>query len=349
MTAALDFIFGARPRDARLRSRAGFTLVDLVLTVVLCGIVLALLAPALRSALAATRRSRCADNLRQLAMAAHAHLAAHRVFPPGCVSATIPGTNGWNRTSVPDWSTDFTWPSQILFYLDEEAAYTLYNFQMPNSDPVNAAARAIPIFTYVCPEDEIQINEPRPGQPGYAECDETCNWQQWSRMRLNYAANYGNTGYAQADMNGVKFLGGFFSNGRSYQASDIADGLGQTVAFGEVLPVHGPRYGGPPGDGLIAEGGQAFEAYLTPNSTAADVVTNVCPRRRMLPVDCVVDMRLANQTIAARSAHAGGVHCALGDCSVRFVDDAIDVRAWRALCSSRDSDETDADETGSTP
>ena len=40
-----------------------------------------------------------------------------------------------------------------------------------------------------------------------------------------------------------------------------------TLAFAEVLPAWGPEYWGPPGDGMIAEGGQAFEGLLTPNST----------------------------------------------------------------------------------
>ena len=30
---------------------------------------------------------------------------------------------------------------------------------------------------------------------------------------LNYAANYGNTGYAQVDMGGVVFAGGYYTNG----------------------------------------------------------------------------------------------------------------------------------------
>ena len=78
----------------------------------------------------------------------------------------------------------------------------------------------------------------------------------------------------------MTFLGGFFTDGQGYEAAHIPDGLSRTVAFAETLPVHGTPYWGPPGDGMVAEGGQAFEAYVTPNSTAPDVVCNICPTQR---------------------------------------------------------------------
>jgi hypothetical protein len=42
-----------------------------------------------------------------------------------------------------------------------------------------------------------------------------------------------------------------------------------------------------------------------------------------------------NVTImSARSFHAGGVNAALGDCSVRFFSDTINIDVWRALAST---------------
>ena len=157
-------------------------------------------------------------------------------------------------------------------------------------------------------------------------------------MRLNYAVCYGNTGYMQQTMGGVKFLGSMFTNGMGMSASDIRDGLSNTLCLSETLPVHGPEYWGPPGDGMLAEGGQSFEGYLTPNSSAADVVANTCTTNRRLVVNCVVDMNDSNQVIAARSAHNGGVNSALGDGSVHFFSDTIDVAVWRALCTANGSD-----------
>ncbi len=318
----------------------GFTLVELLVVIAIIGILIALLLPAVQAAREAARRAQCSNQIKQIALAIQTYASAHKVFPPGEIVPAVLGTNGWNRPGLPDWSSDFTWPIQILPQIDEMAVYDLYNFNLPNSDPANAPARSTPVYTYVCPDDELQIDEPRPGQLGFAQCNGICNWQQWSRMRLNYAANYGNTGYAQINMNGVTFLGGFFTNGKPTRAADVPDGLSKTVAFSEVLPVHGPEYWGPPGDGMIAEGGQAFEAYLTPNSSSPDVVANVCTTNRIFQVPCVVDMNDANQTMASRSAHPAGVNSAMGDGSVHFIADIIDVSVSRAICTSRGSEIT---------
>ena len=39
--------------------------------------------------------------------------------------------------------------------------------------------------------------------------------------------------------------------------------------------------------------------------------------------------------MAARSRHPGGVNACLGDVSVRFVPDSVDLKAWRAMSTAR--------------
>jgi prepilin-type N-terminal cleavage/methylation domain-containing protein len=324
------------PRIRRLpQSRSAFTLVELLVVIVIIGILISMLLPAMQSARESSRRVRCASNLKQIALATASYFNTYRVYPPGGISPN-PHTNdnGWDRPGMPHWSTDFTWPALILPFIEHENVYNMYDFDKPNSHSANGLARSQIVNIYICPNDTPQINEPRPGQPGHDECAGICNWDPWSRARLNYAANYGNTGYAQVDMGGVPFKGGFYTNGKAYNGSHLRDGLSITIAFSEVLPVHGPAYAGPPGDGMVAEGGQAFEGFLTPNSTAPDVVVNRCTTRRAIEVPCVVDMNDDNQTIASRSAHPGGVNSAFGDAGVRFYSDSVDVQVWRALCSA---------------
>ena len=263
------------------------------------------------------------------------------MFPPGGIQASVLGQNGWNRPTVPDFSTNFTWPTMILPEIEQQTVYSMYDFKQSPVTEVNAIARSQVIMTYICPDDQIQIDEPRPGEIGGGTAG-VGNWDVYSRLRLNYAANYGNTGYMQQNMNGVTFQGGFFTNGTPYTSAYIRDGLSNTLAFSEVLPVWGPQYWGPPGDGMIAEGGQAFEGLLTPNSTSPDVVANICETQRVMNVPCIVDMDDSNQTIASRSPHTGGVNSAMGDGSVRFITDAVNVVTWRALCSSQGGEVIDA-------
>jgi len=327
-----------------VRRARGFTLIELLVVVAIIGILVGLLLPAVNAARESGRRLQCANNIRQIALACNSYAEAMGVFPAGGIQAKPDpnaNSNGWNRTTADDWSNNYTWATLILPQLDQDAIYRMYDFTQPQVTSVNAIARSQPVATYVCPDDKMQVNEPRPGETGWNDGQGyggIWNWQVYSRLRLNYAANYGNTGYNQLNLGGVTFLGGMFTNGIGYSNASITDGISNTLAFSEVLPGHGPIYMGPPGDGMVAEGGQAFEGYVTPNSTAPDVVANVCPTSRVISVSCVATMTDAQQYQAARSAHPGGVNCALGDASTRFISNFISVDVWRSLCTSHGND-----------
>ncbi len=328
-------------------SRRAFTLVELLVVITIIGILVALLLPAVQAARESARRVQCANNVKQIALAAQSYSEALGVFPAGGIQAKPNPTanlNGWNRPTTNDFSNNFTWATLILPYLEQDNVYRMYDFSQPQVSAVNATARSQTIVTYLCPDDTLQINEPQPGEAGWQQAAASggiWNWQVYARMRLNYAANYGNTGYAQVDMGGVTFLGGMFTDGAGMNAASIHDGLSNTLAFSEVLPVHGPTYLGPPGDGMVAEGGQAFEGYVTPNSSAPDIVCNICTPQRAIQVPCVVSMVDVQQYQASRSAHPGGVNSAMGDGSVRFINNYVDVQTWRALCSSRGGEPID--------
>lgn len=309
-------------------SRRGFTLVELLVVIAIIGILIAMLLPAVQAAREAARRMQCCNNLKQLAIGMHNYHSSFGTLPFGA------------KHSEGTLASEFGWYSQIGGYIGEQVWFDSINFEVSFSHASNFVARKYKVPLMGCPSCGITVQHP--GNP------------RWHRVKGNYAVNFGNTNYGQTTKNEVEFQGAPFTRGDSYKFKSITDGLSNTLLMAEIIStIDGPDSGtpyddwwGPLSETSTSEGGQAFETWMTPNSSSPDEAVRKCPPPEALNgiSGCtIVGADYGLLSFASRSHHPGGVNASLCDGSVRFFDDAIDWFVWRALSTAKGGEAVDQD------
>jgi len=129
-------------------SPKGFTLVELLVVIAIIGVLIALLLPAIQAAREAARRSTCANNLKQIGLAALNHETAHGSLPSA----------GWGFAWVGDPDRGFGktqpggWVYSLLPFLEKEEIYNLGAGQSTIRKKIIAAeVCAMPVATFNCP------------------------------------------------------------------------------------------------------------------------------------------------------------------------------------------------------
>lgn len=130
------------------RIAGGITLIEVIVTVAIIGLLAALLLTAVQAARDAARRVHCANNLKQIGIALNAYHATHQLFPAA-------------------WT--FSLHARILPELGQPALFNALNFApgMPPLMQVNDTVSRVQIATFLCPADPSRMERHR-GRVGYA-------------------------------------------------------------------------------------------------------------------------------------------------------------------------------------
>ncbi len=316
----------------RVVRQRGFTLIELLVVIAIIAILVALLLPAVQQAREAARRTQCKNNLKQIGLALHNYHDTYRVFPPGRTRNTYSGI-------VDAWYTgNIAWQPRILPQIEQGNIFQTIDWNMGQgtsgtdghggvngANPSGARRQVIPAFR--CPSDPGSGRVPWTTLAGAQVSGQTPNAAYASN---NYVAAVGDTTRLNANPPGL------FGQNTKRQMRDISDGSSNTVIVAEtVIGFYRIASNDSGNRTLCAAAGKDtntsrqagmswfysyfpqcafFSSFVGPNSKE---------------YDCGVNSDRVNQ--AARSLHTGGVQTLLGDGSVRFVSENIDLQTWRNL------------------
>jgi prepilin-type N-terminal cleavage/methylation domain-containing protein len=203
-------------RNRMARDRSAFTLVEVLVVIAIIGVLIALLLPAVQMAREAARKTRCANNLKQIGVGMHTYMLTYQSFPSGYLSTVLPD----HDDGGPGWA----WGALILPFIEEAALRDQINLQ---GSVESAAAQEVRLTTlpiFVCPSDgtfEAVIDIPE---------------KRSDRIICQMAAsNYvGSAGTVRPTCKLCRDkFDGVFGRNRAIKPRELQDGLSRTLAIGE--------------------------------------------------------------------------------------------------------------------
>jgi prepilin-type N-terminal cleavage/methylation domain-containing protein len=331
-----------------VRRRFAFTLIELLVVIAIIAILIGLLLPAVQKVREAGARLQCQNNLKQIGLACHNYHDVNKQFPFG-KGPSYPGEQPYARWSV---------HSQILPYMEQDNLYKAIDFtHAPSTPGMQGAGNFMPAYTnanlaacetlvkmFICPSDPA-------GPMGSGG---------WTGSN-NYVGNLGKVYLCDlSEQNPSTIDSSATPNGIFYYLShvritDITDGTSNTALFSEKLRGNGSP--NPRADMLTMPNQSSMAAALAtcqslnPNSTPA--LTHWQGRSWVMGEMCCTTYNhvatpnttscagigfgtnMANMAmiVPPSSGHTNGVNVLLGDGSVHFITNSIDINTWQGMGS----------------
>ncbi len=332
------------------RLRSGFTLIELLVVIAIIAVLVALLLPAVQQAREAARRSQCKNNLRQIGLALANYESAFGVYPFGKGA-------GYGALGAPVYAR-WSMHAMLLPYVEQANLSDSINFLNPPDTPgmqggvptfmppytspgnINTLQSQTLVPMFLCPSDSgVEI--------GWAGGNNYCGNQG------SWLCDRGNVPAGAADTNPSELNQGVFYFLSRTKTQDVTDGLSNTAFFSEKIRGNGNP---DPKSDLYTMVNQTSLAatYTTCQSTnpASQLpLTSKWGASWVMGENCCTlynhvatpgsfscagipfpgSMTNMAMQVSASSRHPGGVHVMMGDASVHFASNNIDIGVWRAM------------------
>ena len=321
------------PRKHLNFHRVGFTLVELLVVIAIIGVLVALLLPAVQAAREAARRTKCANNLRNLALGLLNHHDQLGSFP--APTSVRPDSDD---NILQDGRLFSNWAIEVLPYIEQQNLFDRFDFSGNTrlTTQVNWEPRSQELEIMLCPSDA--------GSGAvFSKSESTGEWargnygmnafQFWPDTRFVKQAQGRDN--SSPDMTPyLDYVIGMGAVNVTRSIRQITDGTTNTIMIGEnrVGLSQRDRRGvwamGMCGSNLHCR--HAFNGVHSPNSCAEtgddtygspDIIADV--GLPTLLAECMGTDTDKSAQSTVRSLHPGGVFAAFVDGSVRFVSDFI--------------------------
>ncbi len=344
----------------------GFTLIELLVVIAIIAVLIALLLPAVQQARESARRTQCKNQLKQLGLALHNYEGTHGRLPAGCAYAGFPRGGAGTHSFGPSYI------AMLLPYLEQSAAYNSMTWNgkspgyvgeaTPSAGNQNAAAAIGARPPTLCPSMVVFSAQTSREQINvYAGIAGAAEPVTFTESRIYTTTSGTSTGVA------MQSGGGMLPPNVWVKFGTVTDGLSNTLAIGEQggsLPrLDGARNYLFASEYAKSDGATNVVGYLmgtrmagappycdpacgtTGNNDGCDAdprffnVTTIRYRPNQGP--------FANQVFPGMSSthglnnplismHSGGVQVCMGDGSVRFITENMDLETLKRLATRDD-------------